>query len=106
MGALPWCSATFPLEMSLAHRGTESEGPCLNYVCNFLIIMYLKEHHVQKDEGLEDLGREGAEEFGKMTAWFTEKKALTPQARQGGGFFPFTTKSACYYVPCHTEHLI
>ena len=36
-----------------------------------------KEYHTQKDEGLEDLEREGAEkEFGKITAWFTEKKAL------------------------------
>lgn len=90
MGALPWCSAKFPLEMSLAHRGTESEGLCLNYVCNFLIIMYPKEY-IQKDEGLEDLERKGAEEFGKITAW-KESTHITCNSRWFGDFFPFYNK--------------
>lgn len=52
--------------------------------------MYPKEYHIQKHEGLEDLGREGAKKkFGKITAWFTEKKTLTSHPIQGGSFFFF-----------------
>lgn len=61
--------------MSLAHRGTESEGFRLNYVCNLLIIMYPKEYRSQKDEGLEARGKTGAEkEFGKITADVLDRK--------------------------------
>ena len=81
--------------------------------------MYPKEYHIQKDDSLEDLRREGAEkEFGKITAWFTEKKALTSHAIQGGDFWLFfffffhnkvslqSQPNKVYYVPGHTEHLI
>lgn len=71
--------------------------------------MYPKEYHIQKHEGLEDLGREGAKKkFGKITAWFTEKKTLTSHPIQGGSFFfsYYYNRVSCYYAPCRTEHLI
>lgn len=64
--------------------------------------MYPKEYHIQKHEGLEDLGRDGAKKkFGKITAWFTEKKTLTSHPIQGGSFFflLITTESAAIMFP-------
>lgn len=78
-----------------AHPGTESEGLCLNYACNFLVLMCSKVHHPAKDEGLEDLKREGAgKEFGEVTAWFTANKVLPSHAVQElWCFFLLTTVS-------------
>lgn len=63
MGAVPWCGAGFPLEMSPAHRGTAPEGLDLNYGWNFLLILYPEEYQIPDREGWEDA--EGGE-FGKM----------------------------------------
>lgn len=58
MGAVPWCGAGFPLEMSPAHQGTAPEGLDLNYGWNFLLILYPEEYQIPDGEGWEDAGRE------------------------------------------------
>lgn len=87
MGAVPWCRAGFPLEMSPAHRGTAPEGLDLNYGWNFLLILYPEEYQIPHGDGWEDVGRE--ESLERWICWEGSTRTTGKSRCFGVGFlFP------------------
>lgn len=84
MGAVPWCGAGFPLEMSPAHQGTAPEGLDLNYGWNFLLILYPEEYQIPDREGWEDVGRE--ESLERWICWEGSTRTTGKSRCFGVGF--------------------